>query len=129
LGMGLLGTDDAFKSIGLGLFAFAFILGFSIDVFFDLLENLVKAARGSVRQIGSSGSGVVPPVQPPGLNPPGGPPAPGNPVTPPVTAPSAAPRPASPGVTPPSAVASSATNWWINTLQASRLPLRLYGRL
>ncbi|MDQ2633635.1 MAG: hypothetical protein M3Y78_07830 [Pseudomonadota bacterium] len=54
LGMGLLGGDDAFESIGLGLFAFAFVLGFSIDVFFDLLENLVKAARRTVGQIGSS---------------------------------------------------------------------------
>ena len=50
LGMGLLGGGDAFKSIGLGLFAFAFVLGFSIDVFFDLLENLVKGARTSVGQ-------------------------------------------------------------------------------
>ena len=57
LGMGLLGSDEAFKSIGLGLFAFAFVLGFSIDVFFDMLENLVKAASRAVSQIGSTGSG------------------------------------------------------------------------
>ena len=138
LGMGLLGTDDAFKSIGLGLFAFAFILGFSIDVFFDLLENLVKAARGSVRQIGSFGPGATPPTQgpgQPGSNNPGGSPGPGTPATPSVTgAPAtplgAAPKPTLPSAAPPSAgaVASSATNWWITTLQASRLPLRLYGR-
>ena len=54
LGMGLLGSDDAFKSIGLGLFAFAFVLGFSIDIFFDMLENLVKSARRAVGQIGSA---------------------------------------------------------------------------
>ncbi|MDI6027217.1 hypothetical protein QBK99_13550 [Corticibacterium sp. UT-5YL-CI-8] len=60
LGMGLLGKDEAFKSIGLGLFAFAFILGFSIDVFFDLLENLVKAARKTVRQVGSADENALP---------------------------------------------------------------------
>ncbi|MBD0414496.1 hypothetical protein [Oryzicola mucosus] len=60
LGMGLLGNDEAFKRIGLGLFAFAFILGFSIDVFFDLLENLVKAARKTVRQVGSADENALP---------------------------------------------------------------------
>jgi peptidoglycan/LPS O-acetylase OafA/YrhL len=85
LGMGLLGTDEAFKSIGLGLFAFAFVLGFSIDVFFDMLENLVKAASGAVAQIGSTGAGGPPPSPPPppSPSPPPSPPPPPPPPPPP----------------------------------------------
>ena len=52
LGMGMFGADEAFKSAGLGLFALAFILGFSIDVFFDLLDRLVGISRGAVKKIG-----------------------------------------------------------------------------
>ena len=87
LGMGLLGNGDGFKSIGLGLFAFAFVLGFSIDVFFDLLENLVRAARKTVGQIGSpTPDGTTPEGGTPGAGPP---PAPA--VGPVAGAPSAGP--------------------------------------
>jgi len=53
LGMGMFGADEAFKSVGLGLFALAFILGFSIDVFFELLDRLVGISRGAVKKIGT----------------------------------------------------------------------------
>jgi hypothetical protein len=79
LGMGLLGSDDAFKSIGLGLFAFAFVLGYSIDVFFDLLANLVKAASRTVGQIGSTGPDGPPPGAP---STPAGQPGPAAPTSP-----------------------------------------------
>jgi hypothetical protein len=59
LGMGMFGTDEAFKSVGLGLFAVAFILGFSIDVFFDLLDRLVGISRGAVKKIGSPASDAI----------------------------------------------------------------------
>jgi hypothetical protein len=59
LGMGVFGSDEAFKSVGLGLFAFAFILGFSIDVFFELLDRLVGMSRGAVQRLGAPPSSAM----------------------------------------------------------------------
>jgi Zn-dependent protease len=42
-------------TIGFGLFSFAFLFGFSIDVFFTLLDEFVAFADATVRKLGSSG--------------------------------------------------------------------------
>jgi len=46
------GTDVA--GIGFGLFSFAFLFGFSIDVFFTVLDEFVAFANTTVRRFGTS---------------------------------------------------------------------------
>ena len=45
-------TDVA--GIGFGLFSFAFLFGFSIDVFFTVLDEFVAFANTTVRRFGAS---------------------------------------------------------------------------
>ena len=49
---GIFDSNEEFKSIGLGLLALAFLFGFSIEVFFDLLDRLVLSAKRNVGKIG-----------------------------------------------------------------------------
>ena len=46
-----LGNNSEFKSVGFGLFTFAFVVGFSIDVFFALLDRLVFISHKCNQQI------------------------------------------------------------------------------
>ncbi|HEY5818040.1 MAG TPA: hypothetical protein VIU14_06525 [Mesorhizobium sp.] len=48
------GSDGAFNTVGFGLFTFAFIVGFSIDVFFSLLDRLVSISLGAVNRLGTA---------------------------------------------------------------------------
>lgn len=49
-----LGSATSFNAIGAGLFTLAFIVGFSIDVFFQLLDRLVKLSTGAIDRLGGS---------------------------------------------------------------------------
>jgi hypothetical protein len=49
---GMFAENGAISTIGFGLFTLAFIFGFSIDVFFTLLERMVKLATNGVIRIG-----------------------------------------------------------------------------
>ena len=49
------GRDADFVGAGFGLFTFAFIVGFSIDVFFALLDRLVAISTGAVNRLGANG--------------------------------------------------------------------------
>lgn len=49
------GGNTEFKAAGVGLFTFAFIIGFSIDVFFALLDRLVAISSGAVSKLGQAG--------------------------------------------------------------------------
>lgn len=60
------GTDVA--GIGFGLFSFAFLFGFSIDVFFTVLDEFVAFANATVRRFGAARAereAVPPPASPP----------------------------------------------------------------
>jgi len=48
LWVGIFDSSEDFKAVGLGLFALAFVFGFSIEVFFDFLDSLVNAAKRQV---------------------------------------------------------------------------------
>lgn len=43
---------DQFSEVGFGVFALCFIVGFSLDVFFEILERLVNLSKSAVGQIG-----------------------------------------------------------------------------
>jgi len=47
-----LGSATSFNTIGAGLFTLAFVVGFSIDVFFALLDRLVKLSTGAIDRLG-----------------------------------------------------------------------------
>ena len=47
-----LGQDAEIRTAGFGLFAFAFVVGFSIDVFFAMLDRLVSLATSAISRIG-----------------------------------------------------------------------------
>lgn len=49
------GGNAEFNAAGVGLFTFAFIVGFSIDVFFALLDRLVAISSGAVSKLGQAG--------------------------------------------------------------------------
>ncbi|RJT39363.1 hypothetical protein D3227_14305 [Mesorhizobium waimense] len=48
------GNNSEFKSVGFGLFTFAFVVGFSIDVFFALLDRLVFVSTNAISKFGAS---------------------------------------------------------------------------
>jgi len=48
------GNDSTFAAVGFGLFTFAFIIGFSIDVFFALMDRLVSISLGAVNRLGTA---------------------------------------------------------------------------
>ncbi|RWA70365.1 hypothetical protein [Mesorhizobium sp.] len=48
------GSNSEFKSVGFGLFTFAFIVGFSIDVFFALLDRLVFISTNAISKFGGN---------------------------------------------------------------------------
>jgi hypothetical protein len=47
------GANSEFKAVGFGLFTLAFIIGFSIEVFFTLLDRLVKLATNAIDRLGT----------------------------------------------------------------------------
>lgn len=47
------GTNSEFQSAGLGLFTFAFVIGFSIEIFFSLLDRFVEISRTAITKIGT----------------------------------------------------------------------------
>jgi len=47
------GTDTEFQTAGLGLFTFAFVIGFSIEIFFSLLDRFVEISRTAITKIGT----------------------------------------------------------------------------
>lgn len=51
---GMFSENESFKTVGFGLFTLAFVFGFAIDVFFALLDRLVKLAGNSVARLGES---------------------------------------------------------------------------
>ncbi len=51
---GMFSENESFKTVGFGLFTLAFIFGFAIDVFFTLLDRLVKLATNGVARIGET---------------------------------------------------------------------------
>lgn len=48
-----LGGTTNFNAIGAGLFTLAFVVGFSIDIFFTLLDRLAKLSSGAIERIGN----------------------------------------------------------------------------
>lgn len=48
------GDNSEFRSVGFGLFTFAFVVGFSIDVFFTLLDRLVSVSTAAISKLGTS---------------------------------------------------------------------------
>lgn len=48
-----LGGATNFNAIGAGLFTLAFVVGFSIDIFFTLLDRLVRVSSGAIERIGT----------------------------------------------------------------------------
>ena len=48
------GNNSEFKSVGFGLFTFAFVVGFSIDVFFALLDRLVFISTNAISKFGAN---------------------------------------------------------------------------
>ena len=48
------GGNSEFKAVGFGLFTFAFVVGFSIDVFFSLLDRLVFISTNAISKFGSN---------------------------------------------------------------------------
>ncbi|MDX8496628.1 hypothetical protein RFN29_34565 [Mesorhizobium sp. VK22B] len=48
------GSNSEFKSVGFGLFTFAFVVGFSIDVFFALLDRLVFISTNAISKFGGN---------------------------------------------------------------------------
>ncbi|AZO28299.1 hypothetical protein [Mesorhizobium sp. M1B.F.Ca.ET.045.04.1.1] len=48
------GSNSEFKSVGFGLFTFAFIVGFSIDIFFALLDRLVFISTNAISKFGGN---------------------------------------------------------------------------
>ncbi|MDX8465470.1 hypothetical protein RFM26_07210 [Mesorhizobium sp. VK23B] len=46
------GGNSEFKAVGFGLFTFAFVVGFSIDVFFSLLDRLVFISTNAISKFG-----------------------------------------------------------------------------
>lgn len=51
---GMFSADGDLKAVGLGVFALAFVFGFSIDVFFALLDRLVRLSTSAVNRIGDA---------------------------------------------------------------------------
>ena len=47
------GTNSEFKAAGLGLFTFAFVIGFSIEIFFSLLDRFVQISSAAITRLGS----------------------------------------------------------------------------
>jgi hypothetical protein len=47
------GTNSEFQAAGLGLFTFAFIIGFSIEIFFSLLDRFVQISSTAITKLGS----------------------------------------------------------------------------
>lgn len=47
------GAGSQFKAVGFGLFTFAFIIGFSIEVFFAFLDRLVDISKNSISKLGT----------------------------------------------------------------------------
>lgn len=47
-------ANEDFQNIGVNLFVAAFLVGYSIDVFFTLLDRLVASVTGSIGRIGTS---------------------------------------------------------------------------
>lgn len=47
-------VSDGINSVGLGVLTIAFLLGFSIDVFFALLDRLVTLARNGIANLGGA---------------------------------------------------------------------------
>jgi hypothetical protein len=47
------GANSEFQAAGLGLFTFAFIVGFSIEVFFSLLDRFVELSNSAIARLGS----------------------------------------------------------------------------
>lgn len=47
-----IGTDKAVQSAGIGLFTVAFIIGFSIEIFFNLLNRLVSVTQSAIDALG-----------------------------------------------------------------------------
>ncbi len=51
---GTFNNNEAFQTIGFGLFTLAFVFGFAIDVFFNLLNRFVQISTDAVSKIGAS---------------------------------------------------------------------------
>jgi hypothetical protein len=47
------GSNTEFKAAGLGLFTFAFVIGFSIEIFFSLLDRIVQISSTAITKLGS----------------------------------------------------------------------------
>ncbi|RUV58022.1 hypothetical protein EOA85_14665 [Mesorhizobium sp. M5C.F.Ca.IN.020.29.1.1] len=52
---GTFNNNEAFQTIGFGLFSLAFVFGFAIDVFFTLLDRFVNISTNAVSKIGTTG--------------------------------------------------------------------------
>ena len=50
---GMFNANEDFRAVGLGVFALAFVFGFSIDVFFAFLDRLVRLSTDAVNRIGA----------------------------------------------------------------------------
>ncbi|GLS32057.1 hypothetical protein SAMN04488498_1062 [Mesorhizobium albiziae] len=50
---GMFNANEDFRAVGLGVFALAFVFGFSIDVFFVFLDRLVRLSTDAVNRIGA----------------------------------------------------------------------------
>jgi hypothetical protein len=49
-----MGANDEFRAVGFGLFTFAFVVGFSIELFFALLDRLVRISDSAINRLGAS---------------------------------------------------------------------------
>jgi hypothetical protein len=47
------GASSEFQAAGLGLFTFAFVVGFSIELFFSLLDRFVEISGSAIERLGS----------------------------------------------------------------------------
>lgn len=47
------GANSEFQAAGLGLFTFAFVIGFSIEIFFSLLDRLVDISSTAITKLGT----------------------------------------------------------------------------
>jgi hypothetical protein len=47
------GANSEFQAAGLGLFTFAFVVGFSIELFFSLLDRFVELSGAAISRLGS----------------------------------------------------------------------------
>ncbi|MEW9804564.1 hypothetical protein ABUE31_01020 [Mesorhizobium sp. ZMM04-5] len=47
------GSNSEFQAAGLGLFTFAFVIGFSIEIFFSLLDRFVELSSSAISRLGN----------------------------------------------------------------------------